>query len=1676
MDMIPIPGALEIQPVLKNDGASFSTFDDIVTGFGATVDPVIIMFDYDNNFTDDILVIRKSADNGTDQIDLYENNNTGGFTVLTGIGFTNSSNIGFANLWDYNRDGFLDILLGTKDVLNPGPGNQKNKVFRNNGNGTFTDQTSLVNTFDAANNNTVNYVASYIFDMENDGDLDVLWQTRTSGAATDVTTPSLMRNNGLNVFTPRQSAQLPSPAYGGSALSKFAVFDYNNDGYPDIFKFGSDNVTTDAVLYKNNASGNNYIAVRLLTCRGAADPRGARVKVVSGGISSTKFYGSNSVSSAGIYGSEKLFFGLGTATGVDSVIVYWPDGTVTTETSVLINRTTTITNDIFCSIGNPLVVDLGPDTFTVCNSDRGNLNIVGPYDFYLWSTNETTPAIDVFQEGWYSVTAGILASGCFATDSVYVVFGKADIIQNDTNICLGSSIKLDAYPRYDCNPFGAPTPIGPYTPGRVIPNYVYLGEFNGHYYYKAQTNGTWSRAAQDALNAGGTLAIINSIEEQNFIQSLTAAKDNFWLGMLRDPSNREFRWMNCEDVKFTNFGPGEPIDVSGEDYVFMKNSTCPDAGQWKQWVIDDNTSTDLCLSNMFGLLEIDVDASNIKYDWSSGETTSSITVSPTSTTSYLVNVTKGATTCSDFVTVSIPDLNNIFPSDSLKSCGGDSLFLFSISGMRNYAWNTGETTESIYAKSNGWYKVSVISNEGCTGVDSMYLIIFNAAIRTPDTSLCWNTPFTLRGPSTTLSYSEYYSENFVGPAPFNGFNKNSNFTFNSSRVLGFFHNDSVVFDLAALPTHDSLEISFDLYIHDTWEGDCSLTGKDELRFRVDGDLYLDNTFSNNTGCTQSYPVAGSASKSGAVQTGLSKRCFSDPSATTTKYTITQKIGHTNANLNLGWIGSLSDTDLTACNESWSIDNLSIKVRKTANILWSTGDVTQNIDIPGLTSSQDFWIRVDNGVDFCYDTVHVDVGPTLKVNFLSDTIYWCGSPYTVSAPNGYDTYTWSTGDTTKTTKISNPTWYRAYVSLGGCYGVDSTFFATTKAVLAQTTNPYEVCINQETYLNINWKDNCNPFGSPANSGYTNGSPILGYTYLGEYLGHHYYISDTRSNWSAAAQNALKAGGHLAVITDTAEQNFIQSITTKNVWLGLYRAPSQIFQWMNCNDTTYTNWYSGAPSQNVGDDYVYMMNGSCTEPYKWNTIIDDDNASTDPCMSEIYGLLEISEVKKNVTWLPDNVTGDTLKFTPTANQFYRAIVSNFVGGGCSKSISTVTVDPSTFNIERDSAVKWSCEGDTAIIIAPVGKFKNYTWSNGMVGSTIFVSQMKGWLYCTVDIGNCQAKDSVWIDLNIPLSFQFNTRDITCYGANDGQTLAIASGGEGTPKLTWLHDGSTDPNLTNLAPGTYIITAVDDSGCVATDSVKITNPPSKLDLGFKLLKPVSCTGDSNAIVAALPIGGDKPYTVSSWEFITTDDTLTRAHTGWYSFSLVDIRGCLVRDSFFVEDAKPINLTATVTKEILCDEDTNGVVEIKAEGGTSPYFLIWNQELLDTNIVTGLTGGRYVAYVVDTFLCYDSVEIFMAGTALNKCDMFIPQGFTPNGDGYNDYFIIKGLSDFPDNELTIFNRWGEVVYQAEDYKNNWDGKATRSTLLSGNSEYLPNDTYYYVFITKANNKSFSGYIYLTK
>ena len=91
------------------------------------------------------------------------------------------------------------------------------------------------------------------------------------------------------------------------------------------------------------------------------------------------------------------------------------------------------------------------------------------------------------------------------------------------------------------------------------------------------------------------------------------------------------------------------------------------------------------------------------------------------------------------------------------------------------------------------------------------------------------------------------------------------------------------------------------------------------------------------------------------------------------------------------------------------------------------------------------------------------------------------------------------------------------------------------------------------------------------------------------------------------------------------------------------------------------------------------------------------------------------------------------------------------------------------------------------------------------------------------------------------------------------------------------------------------------------------------------------------------------------------------------------------------------------------------------------------------------------DDFLGLDSLKYIICNVYCGACDtakvlinieIFIPEGFTPNSDGINDYFEITGIDNYPENELLIFNRWGNLVYKAKPYKNDWNGGSTKIAL----------------------------------
>ena len=167
--------------------------------------------------------------------------------------------------------------------------------------------------------------------------------------------------------------------------------------------------------------------------------------------------------------------------------------------------------------------------------------------------------------------------------------------------------------------------------------------------------------------------------------------------------------------------------------------------------------------------------------------------------------------------------------------------------------------------------------------------------------------------------------------------------YNGSKVIGRYSQNGFVLRLDSLPIHNILQIAFDLYIHDTWDGNSAKPeGPDIWIMNVDGWSAIYATFANGqfTNYTQSYPVLqpeynpatgfkffNNKPNSNAIKTDLPGACkLHKIMGGTSMYRITRTIEHTTSTLDVGCFAQLEDSDMDNknCNESWSIDNIKIK--------------------------------------------------------------------------------------------------------------------------------------------------------------------------------------------------------------------------------------------------------------------------------------------------------------------------------------------------------------------------------------------------------------------------------------------------------------------------------------------------------------------------------------------------------------------------------------------------------------------------------------------------------------------------------------------------------------------------------------------------------------------------------
>ena len=107
------------------------------------------------------------------------------------------------------------------------------------------------------------------------------------------------------------------------------------------------------------------------------------------------------------------------------------------------------------------------------------------------------------------------------------------------------------------------------------------------------------------------------------------------------------------------------------------------------------------------------------------------------------------------------------------------------------------------------------------------------------------------------------------------------------------------------------------------------------------------------------------------------------------------------------------------------------------------------------------------------------------------------------------------------------------------------------------------------------------------------------------------------------------------------------------------------------------------------------------------------------------------------------------------------------------------------------------------------------------------------------------------------------------------------------------------------------------------------------------------------------------------------------------------------------------------------------------------------------------------------DTATIFIEITP--EREIVIHNGFSPNNDEINDLFEIENIEFYPDNELVIYNRWGDQVYAAQPYNNNWDG-STEAIGIKLSGDKVTDGTYFFILKLTPESEPINGFIDLRR
>ena len=417
------------------------------------------------------------------------------------------------------------------------------------------------------------------------------------------------------------------------------------------------------------------------------------------------------------------------------------------------------------------------------------------------------------------------------------------------------------------------------------------------------------------------------------------------------------------------------------------------------------------------------------------------------------------------------------------------------------------------------------------------------------------------------------------------------------------------------------------------------------------------------------------------------------------------------------------------------------------------------------------------------------------------------------------------------------------------------------------------------------------------------------------------------------------------------------------------------------------------------------------------------------------------------------------TPTSTTAYTVTVTDF--NGCASSdVIVVTVNNGP-NAEAGPD-KSICTNEPTLIGGSPSATSGtapytFSWSPATGLSSASVSNPMAnpnasttYTLTVTDANGCSSTDVVTITTKQAPLVDAGPDKAVCIG--ESVQIGGSPSGFGTGAVTFNWNPSaglssaSDPNpiATPNVTRTYVLTVSDATGCSAKDTVVVTVNP-KPNVSIAGLDSFYCVDDPIVSVTGIPAGG----TFAGPGIVGSNFDPALAAPGWHTISYVytDQNGCTNEFKFQVRVYELPVVSAGPDKTI----PIGGSTTIDATGPNNVTYH-WepaaglNDQNIKNPIASPTVTTTYTLTVEGTGGCLsdDEVTIFVDfNVAINP-----PNTFTPNGDNINDTWIIPMFDFFPENRVEVFNRWGQTVFERDDYSNAdaWTG------------DDLPEGTYFFL------------------